>query len=120
MELKGFIIRVFPSGTMRYVCQYKRGKKINLGAVSVMTAAQAREKVIEILNNINKGIEPTAQKGINKLKTLQEFIESDYKPWVLLTHKRGEETLAGLTRCIRFFFKTTERNYDCISRAMAC
>lgn len=104
VDLKGFIIRVFPSGTMRYVCQYKRGKKINLGTVGIMTAAQAREKAMEILNNVNKGIEPTAQKGINKPKTLQEFIENDYKPWVLSTHKRGDETLAGLTRCYKAFF----------------
>jgi site-specific recombinase XerD len=104
LDLKGFMIRVFPSGTMRFVCQYKRGKKINLGTVGVMTAAQAREKAIEVLGNVNKGIEPTAQKGINKPKTLQEFIESDYKPWVLSTHKRGEETLAGLTRCYKAFF----------------
>ncbi|HFK9734004.1 site-specific integrase [Legionella pneumophila subsp. fraseri] len=104
LDLKGFMIRVFPSGTMRYVCQYKRGKKINLGTVGVMTAAQAREKAIEVLSNANKGIEPTAQKGINKPKTLQEFIESDYKPWVLSTHKRGQETLAGLIRCYKAFF----------------
>ena len=104
LDLKGFIIRVFPSGTMRYVCQYKRGKKINLGTVGVMSAAQAREKAMEILNNVNRGIEPTAQKGINKPKTLQEFIEKDYKPWVLSTHKRGDETLAGLTRCYKVFF----------------
>ena len=104
LDLKGFMIRVFPSGTMRYVCQYKRGKKINLGTVGVMTAAQAREKAIEVLGNVNKGIEPTAQKGINKPKTLQEFIENDYKPWVMSTHKRGEETLAGLTRCYKAFY----------------
>jgi integrase len=104
LDIKGFMIRVFPSGTMRYVCQYKRGKKINLGTVGVITAAQAREKAIEVLGNVNKGIEPTAQKGINKPRTLQEFIESDYKPWVLSTHKRGQETLAGLTRCYKTFY----------------
>ncbi len=35
LDIKGFMIRVFPSGTMRYVCQYKRGKKINLGTVEM-------------------------------------------------------------------------------------
>lgn len=102
--LKGFLIRVHPSGNMSYICQYKRGRRINLGKVGVITPAQAREKAIEVLSNINKGIEPTAQKGRSKPKTLQEFIENDYKPWVLSTHKRGEETLAGLTRCYKTFF----------------
>ncbi|MCX7115039.1 MAG: site-specific integrase [Gammaproteobacteria bacterium] len=104
LHLKGFLIRVHPSGGMSYVCQYKRGRRVNLGRVGVMTAAQAREKAIEVLSNINKGIEPKVQKGINKPKTLQEFIEKEYKPWVLSHHKRGEETLATLTRCFNKFF----------------
>lgn len=104
IDLKGFMIRVFPSGTMRYVCQYKRGKKINIGTVGIITAAQAREKAIEILNNVHKGIEPIPQKGMNKPKTLREFIESDYKPWVLAHHKRGDETLAALNRCFNTMY----------------
>lgn len=104
IDLKGFIIRVFPSGTMRYVCQYQRGKKINIGTVGIITPVQAREKAVEILNDFNKGIDPKAKKGINKPKTLQEFIETDYKPWVLAHHKRGSKTLANLNRCFTKFF----------------
>lgn len=104
IDLKGFIIRVFPSGTMRYICQYKRGKELNIGTVGVISPAQAREKAIEVLNNVHKGIEPIAQRGIGKLETLQEFIEKEYKPWVLFHHKRGEETLAALNRCFGKFY----------------
>ena len=104
LNLKGFLIRVHPSGGMSYICQYKRGRRVNLGKVGVITAAQAREKAMEVLSNINQGIEPTVQKGINKPKTLQEFIEKEYKPWVLSHHKRGEETLATLTRCFNKLF----------------
>jgi integrase len=103
-DLKGFIIRVFPSGTMRYVCQYQRGKKINIGTVGVITTAQAREKTVEVLNNLHKGIEPQSKRGVNKPKTLQELIEKEYKPWVLSHHKRGEETLAALKRCFNKFY----------------
>ena len=56
INLKGFLIRVQPSGNMSYVCQYKRGRRVNLGKVGVITAAQAREKAIEVLSDINKGI----------------------------------------------------------------
>lgn len=104
LNLKGFLIRVHPSGSMSYICQYKRGHRVNLGKVGVITAAQAREKAIEVLNNFNKGIEPTVQKGINKPKTLQEFIENEYEPWVLAHHKRGHKTLASLTRCFNQLF----------------
>lgn len=103
-DLKGFIIRVFPSGTMRYICQYQRGRKINIGTVGVITAAQAREKAVEILNDFNKGIEPKAKRGVNKPQTLHEFIEKEYKPWVLSQHKRANKTLATLNRCFNKLF----------------
>ena len=64
INLKGFLIRVHPSGSMSYICQYKRGRRVNLGKVGVITAAQAREKAIEVLSNINKGIEPNVQKEL--------------------------------------------------------
>ncbi len=99
--LKGFLLRVHPTGSMCYLCQYARGGRVNLGKVGVISAAQAREKAIEVLNNYNKGIKPTVQKGANKPKTLQEFIESEYKPWALSHHKRGDETLAALNRCFK-------------------
>ncbi|MBN9226675.1 MULTISPECIES: site-specific integrase [Legionella] len=101
INLKGFLIRVQPSGSMAYICQYKRGRRVNLGKVGVISAAQAREKAIEVLSNFHKGIEPTVKKGINKPKTLQEFIENEYKPWALSHHKRGVETLAALNRCFK-------------------
>lgn len=103
-DLKGFVIRVFPSGTMRYICQYQRARKINIGTVGVITPAQAREKAVEILNDFNKGIDPTAKRGSNKPKTLQAFIENEYEPWVLSHHKRGHKTLASLTRCFNELF----------------
>ncbi|KTD36792.1 site specific recombinase [Legionella nautarum] len=104
LNLKGFLIRVHPSGSMSYICQYKRGRRVNLGKVGVITAAQAREKALEVLNNFNKGIEPTVQKSINKPKNLQDFIESEYTPWVLSHHKRGNKTLATLNRCFNKLF----------------
>lgn len=103
-DLKGFVIRVFPSGTMRYICQYQRARKINIGTVGIITPAQAREKAVEILNDFNKGIDPTAKRGSNKPKTLQEFMENEYEAWVLSHHKRGHKTLASLTRCFNQLF----------------
>jgi site-specific recombinase XerD len=99
INLKGFILRVQPSGTMTYICQYKRGRRINLGKATVISAAQAREKAIQVLNDFNNGIDPAAAKSINNSRTLQDFIENEYKPWVLAHHKRGDETLAALHRC---------------------
>ena len=103
-DLKGFVIRMFASGTMRYICQYQRGRKINIGTVGIITPAQAREKAVEIFNGFNKSIDPTAKRGSNKPKTLQEFIKNEYEPWVLSHHKRAQKTLASLTRCFNQLF----------------
>jgi hypothetical protein len=72
-DLKGFIIRTFPSGTMRYVSQYQRGRKINLGTVGIITPAQAREKAVEILNDFNKRIHPAAKRGSNKPRLYKNY-----------------------------------------------
>lgn len=107
LDLKGFMIRVFPSGTMRYICQYQRGRKINIGTVGVITPAQAREKALEILNDFNRGIDPKVKKDINQSKTLKDFIENDYKPWVMTHHKRGAKTIASLNYCFNKLFSKT-------------
>ncbi|WP_133139689.1 site-specific integrase [Legionella genomosp. 1] len=99
INLKGFILRVHPTGSMVYICQYARGGRVNLGKAGVISAAQAREKAIEVLNNFHKGIKPEVQKGTNRPKTLKEFIENEYQPWALAHHKRGKETIEALDRC---------------------
>lgn len=98
-DLKGFILRVFPSGTMRYICQYQRGKKINVGTVGIISPAQAREKAVEILHDFSRGIDPKNKKSTHKAVTLKEFIEGEYKAWVMSHHKRGIKTIATLDRC---------------------
>jgi hypothetical protein len=47
-KLPGFLIRVNPSGKMFYVCQFKRGRRINIGRVGVLTPAQARDKALSL------------------------------------------------------------------------
>ena len=49
------MIRVNPTGKMKFVCLFKRWYQINIGQVVVITAAKAREKATEILNQANQG-----------------------------------------------------------------
>lgn len=96
-KLSGFIIRVNPSGKMIYVCQYKRGRRINLGRVGVLTPAQARDMALAILGDVAKGIDPVQSK--NAGLPLKEFIEEHYKPWILEHRKSAIKTLAHINRC---------------------
>jgi integrase len=102
-KLKGFLIRVTPAGTMTYVCQYKRGRRVNIGRVGVISPAQARDRAVEILGEVSKGIDPAdARKQKAKQLTLKDFIEKEYLPWAELHRKWGKQAVARIQRC---FFK---------------
>jgi len=102
-KLKGFMLRVQPSGYMSYACEYKRGRKITLGQVGSITPAQARDMAIKILSDAAHGIDPKAKRGHAKPKTLEDFINKDYHDWVLTNRKSGLKTISRIKRC---FFPT--------------
>ncbi|MBX9705309.1 MAG: Arm DNA-binding domain-containing protein, partial [Gammaproteobacteria bacterium] len=81
-SLKGFMVRVHPSGSMTYAVQYKRGGRVTLGKVGVMELADARNKAAKIIGDFAHGLDPkqaeAQQRGI---PTLGVFLE-EYEPWV--------------------------------------
>ena len=98
-KLTGFLIRVNPSGKMQYVCEYKRGKRMNIAQVGVITPAQARDRAKEILADTIKGMHPIG--SISKVNglTLETFINQHYQPWVEVHRKSGRMTIARIKRC---------------------
>ena len=72
-RLKGFMVRVQPTGNMTYAVQYTRGKRLTLGNVGVLTPAQAREKAMKVLGDFAHGLSPqeaeAEKKGIPSLST---------------------------------------------------
>lgn len=103
-KLNGFMIRVTPKGKMSYVCQYQRGRRINIGDVGVLTPAQARDRATEILADSLKGIAPTRKKKVQVENSLKTFIEKEYGPWVMVNRKDGGRTLARIKRCFYKLF----------------
>ena len=102
-KLSGFLIRVTPAGKMTYVCQYKRGRRINLGSVDLLTPAQARDKALAILCEAAKGIFPHDNRPDNNI-TLKSFIENHYKPWFIAHRKSGQKTIDHINRCFTIPF----------------
>ncbi|PIQ44079.1 MAG: recombinase [Gammaproteobacteria bacterium CG11_big_fil_rev_8_21_14_0_20_46_22] len=85
--LKGFMVRVFPSGKMSYRCQYTRGKHITLGDVNVLKAAEARDEAKKILGDYAKGIDPAqvrkeARLAKEGVMTFNRFLDEVYEPWL--------------------------------------
>lgn len=95
-RLKGFLIRVNAAGRMSYVCQYARGKRINIGQVGVISPIQAREKAIQVLSKYTEGESPKASKKECRDTSLGQFIENDYRPWVMANRKQGRQTYARI------------------------
>lgn len=89
-SLKGFILRVQPSGSMSYICEYARGRRITLGAASVLKPAEARDQARLILADAAKGIDPMeARRKRRGQRTFKQFLERDYVPWVEANRRSG-------------------------------
>lgn len=95
VNLKGFLIRVTPAGKMSYVCQYSRGRRVNIGQVGVITPAQARDKAKQILSQAVMGLLSLNEKKSQKL-TLKNFINNGYETWRLANRKNGKDDLRRL------------------------
>jgi len=99
-KLKGFLIRVQASGTMSYVCEYKRGKRVNISRVGVLSPMQARVRAQEIIGDAVKGIDPLEERKNKKTNIrLKDFIENQYKPWALFNTKSGQKLIDNISRC---------------------
>lgn len=98
-KLKGFLLRVQPSGAKSYIVEYGRGKRLTLGSVEVLTPAQARDKAVEILADVVKGTDPQAIKKAAKVGDFKSYIHQEYGPWVVAHRKDGTATLARLKAC---------------------
>lgn len=94
-KLTGFILRVNPSGSMVYRCEYARGKRVTLDKSTVLTPAQARDKAKEILSQAALGISPEEKKPRDQI-TFQEFINDEYEAWRIAHRKNGKADMHRL------------------------
>lgn len=101
--VKGFLIRMQPSGTASYVVQYKRGKRITLGKVGILTPGLARERARTVIgmasdnatdSEIREAVKPSDG------DTLETFVSDHYEPWAVINRKTG----AGIVARIRATF----------------
>jgi len=100
-KLTGFLIRVHPTGNMSYVCEYGRGKRLNIGKTTFLSPGQARDRAKEILGNAAKGVAPTSKKKScqSEKMTCKNFIQTHYTPWALAHLKSSEKTLQRIKSC---------------------
>jgi len=108
-DIKGFLIRVRPSGANTYLLQYrnKEGKQqsYKIGLAGNVTPAQARDIAEKEAARVASGIDIQAERKQykveaenRKFQTLRGFIEHKYEPWVLEHRKSGKETVKRIER----------------------
>jgi len=96
-ELKGFILRVQPTGYRAYYCEYARHKREKLGRLPEVTPEQARKKAETLLAGMTLGEEtPEEKRRKAKAHDLNSFLENAYEPWALQHLKRGKMDLERL------------------------
>lgn len=105
-ELRGFILRVQPSGILTYYASYrlpsgkrnrkKIGRHGGIAEKGVFTADKARDEAKKILGQASNGVDPKALKQMDKSSTLEDYIDKEYGPWVEANRKTGKATLARL------------------------
>ena len=80
-RVKGFLLRVQPSGSMTYYAEYGRGKRIAIGRSDVIAPDRARDRARDILASAQFGEDPMEERRLAKAHTLGSFIDEVYEPW---------------------------------------
>jgi len=115
-DIKGFLIRVRPTGFMTYLFQYRnelgRQTHYKIGLVGNLTPAQARDiaekKAAEVASGKDIQIdrkEKRAKGESDRFNTLGGFIEHKYSPWVQQHLKGSEKTLNRIKLHFDFLYE---------------
>lgn len=101
-DLKGFGLRVQPTGVMSYFVRYRlRGKQTRyvIGRTSEFSPAQARDVARSTLAGVNLGTNPLDdRKPVMEAKTLGKFITEDFAPWAKTHRKAADANLARIRK----------------------
>ncbi len=106
-EIKGFLLKVSPSGGMVYYLDYRtkdgKRKSYRIGRSGNITPAQARDAAEDLAADVAKGIDVQAEKQRRRAETkrqkytsLKGFLDHKYGPWVEAERKTGKATLARI------------------------
>lgn len=91
-DMRGFGLRVYPSGKKTYLIQYRAGRRtrrITIGQHGVLTADEARTRAKQLLGDVARGSDPSAERQAKRRaptvaglcdRFLEEYVEQHCKP----------------------------------------
>lgn len=103
-DLKGFLLRVQPSGAMTYYFSYRNGQgrrlRYRIGSREALSPAQARDEAILLSARVIAGEDVQEKKKrerqvarLAKFRTLGGFLKNKYEPWACSQRKTGAATI---------------------------
>lgn len=104
-DLRGFQLRVHPSGTKTYLCVYRlrgsgRKNRYVIGRTPPLTPAQARDEAKKVLGDVARGVDPNEAKRSRQREerkpTLRQFVEEHYSPWAAANLGTAQTTIAKI------------------------
>ena len=106
VKLRGFVLRVRPSGTHTYFANYNRSRWLKLGTTATLTAPEAREGARNALAEASLGADPIAdRKAADGRISFEEFLTKHYEPWATALARSAATLLAfrasGCDGCAR-------------------
>ena len=87
-DLRGFLLRISPTGTKTYYAQWARGRRSRIGDAHIMTPERARKIAEQKLAAGKRGEEPEPQLR-NKVPLLGKYLDVRYGPYAEQTQKAG-------------------------------
>jgi len=106
-EIKGFLLRVQPSGTMTFYLDYRTPEgtrnRYRIGKLGTIRAAQARDIAEKLAGKVAHGIDLQAEKKTLKseakrraLNNLEAFLAKSYRPWAETHRKSWKQTITRI------------------------
>lgn len=91
-DVRGFGVRIYPSGKKTYLVQYRAGRRtrrVTIGQHGVLTTDEARREAKQLLASVARGDDPSAQRQAKRHaptiaglcdRFLEEYVEQHCKP----------------------------------------
>ena len=104
-RLRGFTLRVQPTGLRAYYARFGRNRRVVLGQAGTIEPDEARARCQKVLGNVAYGRHPLHGLGGTIGLTFGEFIKETYSPWVRTSRPRtAANTLEKLHRLFRTWY----------------
>lgn len=92
-EIKGLLVRVYPSGKKSFMLNYARGKYITLGDANVLKVAEARELARLELGKVAAGKDPAEARKRKAAGTFADYFKNHYQAHIEQNQKGAKQAL---------------------------